>query len=138
MTDKITKRARSQIMQRIRSKNMRPEMLVRRLVHKMGYRYRLHKKDLPGSPDMVLTKKKKIIFIHGCFWHQHALKSCKITHKPKSNTGYWHPKLKRNVERDKRNRKLLRHMGWKVLVIWECELKREKIAHKKIQRFLHD
>ncbi len=107
----------------IRSKGMKPEMTVRRLLHSMGYRYRLHRRDLPGKPDLVFPGRRKVIFVHGCFWHQHADPSCKIVRRPKSNREYWLPKLEQNVIRDAENRARLEELGWQVLVIWECEVR---------------
>ena len=109
-------------MRAIRSKGMKPELVVRRLVHAMGYRYRLHRHDLPGRPDLVFPSRRKVLFVHGCFWHQHPDPACKVTHRPKSNLDYWLPKLKRNVTRDKAHRARLAELGWDVLVIWECEV----------------
>lgn len=121
----------------IRSAGMKPEMLVRSLVHRMGYRFRLHARDLPGKPDLVFRPRKKVIFFHGCFWHQHARPSCKDGRAPKSNLGYWSVKLARNVERDGRNARLLKAMGWRVLVLWECDvLKGRPSLEKRIRQFL--
>lgn len=105
----------------IRSAGMKPELIIRSLVHRLGYRFRLHAKDLPGKPDLVFRSRKKVIFVHGCFWHQHQKASCKDGRAPKSNLGYWAGKLARNVNRDTRNITALRALGWRVLVIWECE-----------------
>ena len=125
---------RSAIMSKIRSKDTKPEMVVRRLVHGMGYRYRLHRKDLPGKPDLVFPKRKKIIFVHGCFWHRH---NCKAGLKqPKSNLEYWLPKLERNAIRDKEHQKQLINMGWKILVIWECKLQDKKCISEMVKSFL--
>ena len=104
-------------MRAIRSKGMKPELAVRRLVHAMGYRYRLHRHELPGRPDMVFPGRRKVIFVHGCFWHQHP--DCKLAHRPRSNLEYWGPKLHRNQERDSEHRARLAELGWDVLVIWE-------------------
>ena len=123
-------------MRRIRAKDTGPELEVRRLVYKMGYRYRLHKEDLPGRPDLVFKSLRKIIFIHGCFWHQHQHPECKISHVPKSRTDYWLPKLQRTIERDIRHQEDLKKMGWDVLVIWECEVKNREALRKKVARFL--
>jgi DNA mismatch endonuclease (patch repair protein) len=124
---------RSENMRRIRSKGMLPELAVRSMVHRMGYRFRLHRKDLPGKPDLVFVSRRKVIFVHGCFWHSHG---CRIAHTPKSNADYWGPKLKRNQARDKTNLAAIAAQGWKPLVIWECEVKfREKLA-KKLAAFL--
>ncbi len=133
-TDKITTESRSKIMSHIRSKDMIPEMIVRRIVFNMGYRYRLHRKDLPGKPDLVFSNQHKIIFVHGCFWHQH--KKCKDGHMPKSNKKYWIPKLKRNMQRDKNNIKELRKAGWDILIIWECELTNIEKLSMKLNDFL--
>ena len=119
MVDHLTKAKRSWNMSRIRGKDTKPEMIVRSLLHRMGYRFRLHHKDLPGKPDIVLPKYKTVIFVHGCFWHQHV--RCKESHMPKSNPSFWKSKLLRNVERDKRYQKNLAELGWRVLVVWECE-----------------
>lgn len=124
---------RSQMMAAVRSKNTRPEMLVRRLVHALGYRYRLHRKDLPGKPDLVFRPKKKVIFVHGCFWHQHG---CTASHLPKSNTDYWTPKLNRNRARDAEHLEMLRIGGWECLVIWECELSKKDNLENIIREFL--
>lgn len=117
MTDKITPERRTENMRRIRSKDMKPELLVRRLVHSLGYRYRLHRKDLPGKPDLVFGPHQKVIFVHGCFWHLHPDPNCVDARMPKSNTDYWKPKLERNVERDKQHIAALIKAGWKVLTI---------------------
>lgn len=117
---------------------MKPEMLVRRLVHGMGYRYRLHRKELPGTPDLVLAGRKKVIFVNGCFWHQHDDPYCKIARVPKSNQDYWIPKLTANKERDTKNIKALEAAGWSVLVIWECETKDLDAVAVKIRTFLDE
>lgn len=117
--DKISPARRSANMRAIRSKGMKPEMLVRRAVYRLGRRYRLHRKDLPGKPDLVFIGAKKAIFVHGCFWHQHP--GCREGRPPSSNQSYWGPKLARNVERDAQSLERLRAAGWQALVIWECE-----------------
>lgn len=111
-------------MSRIRSKNTFPEKVVRSLIHRNGYRFRLHGKDLPGTPDIVLPKYKTVVFVHGCFWHQHE--KCKKASVPKTNSNYWIPKLKKNVERFDKIQIELKMTGWKVLVIWECEINNSK------------
>src|SRR5882762_10482633 len=116
MADKLSPKRRSENMRRIKSKDTNPELLVRRLVHSLGYRYRLHGRNLPGKPDLVFGSRRKIIFVHGCFWHAHT---CKVAHIPKTNTPYWNPKLLRNQARDKKNIETLKADGWDVLVIWE-------------------
>ena len=123
MVDRVTSARRSEIMSRIRSKGMKPEMIVRRELHSRGYRYRLHGGGLPGKPDLVFSGRRKVIFVHGCFWHQHPDPACRIVRRPKSNLEYWRPKLERNVARDAENRVRLRHLGWEVLVVWECEVR---------------
>jgi DNA mismatch endonuclease, patch repair protein len=125
---------RSENMRRIRSKGMRPELAVRSLAHKMGYRFRLHRKDLPGKPDLVFVSRRKVIFVHGCFWHSHH--GCKAAHMPKSNLTYWKPKLERNQARDAKNTEALSTAGWETLVIWECELKYAAAVRKALKRFL--
>ena len=110
-------------MSRIRSEGMKPEMAVRRLVHSMGYRYRLHRKDLPGKPDLTFGPRRKVIFVHGCFWHQHADPECRIARIPKSRPGYWLSKLARNKERDQAALAALRELDWKVFTVWECQIK---------------
>ena len=111
-------------------------MIVRRLVHSMGYRYRLHRKNLPGKPDLVLSGLRKVIFVHGCFWHQHNDPECRITRRPKSNRDYWIPKLTRNVARDKAHQRKLLELGWDVLVIWECQVSVLDVLKAKLKRFL--
>ncbi|MGD0519653.1 MAG: very short patch repair endonuclease [Terracidiphilus sp.] len=121
------------MMAAVRSKNTAPEMKVRQLVHSMGYRYRLHRPDLPGKPDLVFPARGKVIFVHGCFWHQHG---CKGSHLPKSNVSYWAPKLERNRTRDMEHLKALRANGWKCLVLWECELVDNGQLRGRLRRFL--
>ena len=136
MTDTVSPERRSEIMAKIRPKGTKPEMLVRRLVHSMGQRYRLHQKDLPGKPDLVFRGRRKAIFVHGCFWHQHTDPGCKIARKPKSNTSYWLPKLTRNVERDEEHQAKFRELCWDVLIVWECETKDDHTLFRKISQFL--
>lgn len=133
--DKLSPEARSENMRRIKSKNMKPEILVRSAVHRMGYRFRLHKRNLPGKPDLVFVSRKKVIFVHGCFWHGHEI-GCPDARLPKSNQGYWAPKLKRNKERDAHNEAALKTEGWKVLTIWECELKEPALLLHRLSKFL--
>lgn len=137
MVDSVSTQRRSEIMSHIRAKDMVPEMAVRKLVHAKGYRYRIHRKDLPGNPDLVFPSRKKVIFVHGCFWHQHESRSCKITRTPKSNLEYWLPKLERTKRRDKENQKRLKEMGWGALIIWECEISKsiDRVA-TQIDKFL--
>lgn len=117
--DVVTSEQRSAMMSRIRGRDTKPELTVRRLVHSLGYRFRLHRRDLPGAPDLVFPGRKKVIFIHGCFWHQHP--GCRFAYKPKSNLEFWQKKFDGNVERDARVLRELQERGWSPLVIWECE-----------------
>lgn len=114
---------RSEIMSHIRSKNTKSEIMVRKYLHRLGFRFRLHGSKLPGKPDIVLPKYKCVVFVHGCFWHAHE--GCKYYRDPKSNAEYWIPKIQRNVERDKQAVRELTSMGWKVEIVWECELKKD-------------
>lgn len=132
--DKISPQRRSANMRAIRSKNMKPEMIVRRLVHSLGYRFRLHRKDLAGKPDLAFIGRRKAILVHGCFWHQHA--GCREGRPPSSNTAYWGPKLARNVERDKDNEARLRAEGWEVLTVWECETRQLDTLSARLNSFL--
>ena len=134
--DSLTPEKRSENMANIRAKGMKPEMLVRSLIHSMGYRYRLHRKDLPGKPDLVFGSRKKVIFVHGCFWHQHSKKDCKIVRKPKSNRDYWLPKLEKNAKRDHEHIKALENSGWTVFIVWECEIKNYEWLTKRLRDFL--
>jgi len=120
-------------MSRVRRADTKPEMVVRRLVHGMGYRYRLHDGRLPGQPDLVFKSRRKAIFVHGCFWHQHR---CKRYRMPKTRLDFWGPKLKGNVERDRRARTLLKKAGWNILVVWECELKGADALRARLRTFL--
>jgi DNA mismatch endonuclease (patch repair protein) len=133
--DNIDPVARSRNMAAIRSKDMKPERVVRSLVHRLGFRFRLHGKDLPGKPDLVFRNRRKAIFVHGCFWHQHPKRSCNDGRAPKSNLAYWAGKLARNVARDAKNKSQLKAMGWRVMVIWECEANSPSLA-SRICRFL--
>jgi len=121
-------------MRRIRSKNMAPEVAVRRMVHALGYRFRLHRRDLPGAPDLVLPRLKKVIFVHGCFWHQHS--ECREGRVPGTRQEYWRPKLLRNVERDAENERRIYELGWSALTVWECELKNARGVRQRLARFL--
>lgn len=121
MTDRVDPATRSATMSRIRGKNTQPEMIVRRTAHAMGLRFRLHRRDLPGKPDIVLSKHRLIIFVHGCFWHRHA--GCSNCTTPKTRMEFWMKKFTDNVERDRRVQVELRRLGWRVAVIWECETK---------------
>lgn len=133
MTDTLSKQARSERMARIRGKDTVPELKVRKLAHKLGYRFRLHRKDLPGKPDLVFASKRKVIFVHGCFWHGH---DCKLGRLPKSNVEFWAAKIKRNRERDLRNISDLQALGWEVELVWQCRTRDTKELVLQLQRFL--
>ncbi len=124
---------RSENMRAIRSKDTEPAMAVRSVVHGLGYRFRLHRQDLPGTPDLVFPARRKVIFVHGCFWHSHA---CKTGLIPKSNRDFWLPKLRRNKMRDRRNLEVLAQQGWDALVIWQCELKNSSAVSRRVRQFL--
>jgi len=132
--DNVSIERRSVIMRQVHSKNTRPELVVRRLVFAMGYRYRLHRVDLPGKPDIVFASRRKVIFIHGCFWHAHA--NCKRARIPDTNRSYWLQKIERNMQRDQQNLSILLIDGWRVLVIWECELRDTTQLQARIKEFL--
>lgn len=132
--DTLTKKQRSWNMSRIKSKGTQPEKIVRKFLSKLGIKYKLYARKLPGKPDIVIEKEKKAIFINGYFWHQHM--GCKRRAIPKTNIKYWRPKLKRNVEKQKQDIKQLEKEGWKVHVIWECEVKKENYLIKKLRKFL--
>lgn len=134
--DTLTPQERSQRMSKVRSADTRLEMLVRRLVHGMGYRYRLHRKDLPGKPDMVFPSRKKIIFVHGCFWHRHGDPNCKLARLPKSRLDFWLPKLTANAERDAKIQARLAELGWGVMTVWECEARDADALKRRISEFL--
>lgn len=137
MADRLSKEARSRIMRAIRNKNTKPEQLVRKRLFAQGYRYRLHPKQLPGRPDLAFPGRKKVIFVHGCFWHQHPEARCPIRVTPSTNTEYWRPKLQRNIARDDEIIASLRNLGWKALVVWECELRKgQERTFRKIKKFL--
>ena len=120
-------------MKQVRGKDTGPEMAVRSLVHGMGFRYALHRRDLPGNPDLVFPARNRVIFVHGCFWHGHSCRAGR--NRPSSNTGYWTAKLDRNQARDAANRRRLKILGWRVLAVWECELKNPGRLRARIARF---
>ncbi len=133
--DVLTKEQRSYCMSRIRKTDTTPELTVRRIVHRLGYRFRLYRRDLPGCPDIVLPRHRKVIFVHGCWWHRH---NCRLGRRsPKSRRQYWLPKLQANKERYKRDRRALQRKGWKVLVIWECQTRNTKKLIDKLSIFLN-
>lgn len=131
--DPLSPSERTELMSRIRSGDTKPEMAVRRLVYSMGYRYRLRVKDLPGRPDLVFKGRKKVIFVHGCFWHQHG---CDHYRMPRSRTDFWLTKLAKNVARDEKVMRELSGMGWRVLVIWECQLRDMRRVERAVRGFL--
>ena len=126
MPDMFDPKKRSEIMAKVHSANTTPEIRVRKLLHRMGYRFRLHRRDLPGNPDIVLPKYKTVVFVHGCFWH--GCPTCRHAKvRPVTNSEYWNKKLDRTKERDQQNTAALEQMGWQVLVIWECETKKSNL-----------
>jgi DNA mismatch endonuclease, patch repair protein len=135
MADTLTKSQRSRCMSLIRSKDTGPELVVRRLVHALGYRFRLHVRSLPGTPDVVLSRHRKIIEVRGCFWHMHA---CGRRALPKTRPAYWRAKLLRNKARDSKTGRLLRRHGWKVLVVWECQTRDVVRLTTRITEFLSE
>jgi len=132
--DRLTPERRHRLMSRVRSKDTQPETIIRRMVFGMGYRYRLHDKRFPGKPDLVFIGRKKAIFVNGCFWHGHI--GCRYARTPKSNVSFWKEKIERNRERDRFNLKRLEALGWKVLVVWQCELKDKEALAGTLYEFL--
>ncbi len=137
MVDIFSKQKRSEIMSKIKSKNTKPELLIRKLLYQKGYRYRLHKQNLPGKPDMVFGKLKKLIFINGCFWHGHK---CGKNISPENNKLFWKNKIEKNKKRDNENFNKLKAMGWKCLIVWQCEIKLKNLnlLLKKLISFLEE
>ena len=134
MADVLTPEQRSFNMSRIRNRDTRPEIIVRSMVHRLGYRYRLHKKDLPGKPDIVLVRHRKIIDVHGCFFHMHKCPYGSVV--PVTNAKFWKTKRLSNVKRDRRNLRALRRQGWRVLIVWECETRKPASLRQTLQKFL--
>jgi DNA mismatch endonuclease (patch repair protein) len=134
--DSISREKRADVMSRIRNRDTRPEMALRRLVHGMGYRFRLHARDLPGRPDLVLPRHRAVIFMHGCFWHRHP--GCPLARMPKSRLDFWRPKLEGNRKRDLANLEKLEGLGWRALVVWECELSDMDAVRGKVRAFLEE
>lgn len=132
--DVFLKEKRSKIMSRIGGKNTKPEIIVRSMLHCLGYRFRIHRKDLPGTPDITLPKHKKIIFVHGCFWHGH--KDCRRAKRPTTNIEFWDKKIDGNIQRDRKNIHLLQKSGWQILTIWTCEIKNQDDLRQKLISFL--
>ena len=133
--DRLSPERRSWLMSRIRGANTKPELEVRSMLHGMGYRFRLHRRDLPGTPDIVLPSRGVVVFVHGCFWHGHA---CERDKMPKSRIEYRAEKIEANRKRDARKRRAIRALGWKVVIVWECELKRPEKLAGKLQKALDD
>lgn len=136
MTDRLTPEARSKNMASIRSRDTKPELLVRSMLHRLGYRYRLHGQKLPGRPDIVFAKRRKVIFVHGCYWHRHTCPNGQVI--PKTRADFWQKKLTRNAERDSQNQLQLCEMGWHVMVVWECEIGDTKAVRQQLVEFLGD
>jgi DNA mismatch endonuclease (patch repair protein) len=134
--DTLTKAERSRRMSLIRGKDTSPELIVRRLLFAMGYRYRLHVKSLPGSPDIVLARYHAVVLVHGCFWHRHQKRGCRLARLPKSGLDFWLPKLESNRLRDIRVKVALRRLGWRVAEVWECELKNPSSLQRRLRYFL--
>lgn len=132
--DRLTRERRSWNMSRITNRNTKPELSVRSLLHQLGFRFRLHRQGLPGSPDIVLPRFRTVVFVHGCFWHRHC--GCRFAYEPKSRISFWRKKFARNLERDREVRKLLRKLEWHVLIVWECELRAPLKLSKRLQRAL--
>ena len=136
MTDHVDSSKRSAMMAAVRSKNTSPELAVRKLIHSMGYRYRLHGSGLPGKPDLVFAGKRKVIFVHGCFWHRH--RGCAKASTPKTRVDFWQTKFDRNVARDKKTVRSLKRLGWQVSTIWQCELKDAARVARRLNEFLKE
>ena len=137
MIDWLPPEKRSKIMRSIRSNNTKPEIIARKIAHSLGFRFRLHRWDLPGKPDLVFPRLKKVVFVHGCFWHQHDNPNCSIAQMPSSNLEYWKPKFKRTKTRDKERIVALKKLGWSTLIIWECDTQNMLKTTKKIKNFLN-
>jgi DNA mismatch endonuclease (patch repair protein) len=132
--DVVASARRSAMMAGIRGRDTRPEMAVRRMAHSLGYRYRLHRRDLPGTPDLVFPRLRKVLFVHGCFWHRHA--GCRLSYDPKSNQEFWRRKFAANVARDQRARRDLQEGGWQVETLWECEVRDATDLALRVERCL--
>lgn len=134
MTDTVSRETRSRMMSSVGGKNTEPELIVRRMLHRMGYRFRVHSRKLPGTPDVVLARHRKVIFVHGCFWHGHP--GCKNGARPTSNTDFWNSKLDSNISRDATVERELEEQGWDVFVIWECEIRDKEALEKSLRKFM--
>ena len=133
VTDHVSPKKRSAIMARVKTRNTTPELVARKMLHRLGYRYRLHRRDLPGSPDIVFPRPRLAIFVNGCFWHGHT---CRYGRLPKTKLGYWRPKIEANRKRDVSKHRQLQKQGWGFLVVWQCELRNTEVALKKMVKFL--
>ena len=136
MADIVDSKRRSRIMSRIRGRDTTPELAVRRMAHRLGFRFRLHRKDLPGRPDIVFPQYRAAVFVHGCFWHRHN--GCRYAYTPKSRVPFWTEKFKKNVAHDRRSEEALRNLGWRVLVIWECETQDEIALQSCLLKHMRD
>ena len=134
MADTLTPEQRSRLMRRIKAKDTKPEMVVRKLLHGLGYRYRLHRKDLPGTPDLVFPSRRKVIFVHGCFWHRHP--GCKRATTPKTRKTFWEEKFRNNMRRDAHAIERLQAEGWSILIVWECETNETQRLERRIVAYL--
>ena len=134
MTDIVDRQRRSEMMSRIRGRDTVPELIVRRIAHRLGLRFRLYRKDLPGRPDLIFPRHRLAVFVHGCFWHRHD--GCRYAYTPKSRIGFWTEKFAQNVARDQRNKKALQSLGWRVLVIWECKTRNAEIVRQYLQEHI--
>lgn len=134
MADIVSSSKRAEMMSSVKQRHTKPEIAVRKILHSLGFRFRLHRKDLPGSPDIVLPKFRTVIFVHGCFWHQH--KNCSKSRRPSSNQDYWNTKLDENISRDERKEKELSKLGWRIITIWQCEIRDLKTLTPKLKKLL--
>ena len=134
--DRVDSKTRSRIMQAIHSRDTKPELAVRRMIHALGFRYRLHVKSLPGTPDLVFPSKRKVVFVHGCFWHRH--KRCSYATSPTTNIEFWDEKFRNNVLRDRRTIRALKKQGWSAMIVWQCQLKNPSKLGGRLNEFLED
>ena len=134
--DTLTPQQRSERMSRVRGRDTKPELLVRRIAHALGYRFRLHRRDLPGAPDLVFPSRRKVIFVHGCFWHRHPDPACKLARMPKSRLDFWATKLENNKDRDEKSIVRLHDLGWETLIIWECQTGDREALRVRIREFV--
>ena len=134
MTDIVDSRRRSEMMAGIKGRDTKPELVVRRIAHRLGFRFRLHRKDLPGRPDLVFPRHRLAVFVHGCFWHRHE--ECRYSYTPRSRVEFWMEKFTQNVDRDRRDQEALQDLGWQVLVIWECETRDEETVRQYLQGWI--